>query len=276
MDTNSLILTLLHLDGWGPKKIYSYVFKHDFDYEKCVQGLVSELNAESKANFKLELQKSKEILKKNYDQGINAINILDKNFPKKLYSTNDKCVFLYYKGDISLLNQKSIAIIGTRKPDAEFIEKGIEATKYFASEGYVIVSGLALGCDAVAHEACLSVGGKTIAVLPSPCDNPQPSSNKKLANNIVANGGLLISEYGTGTPVSKYNYPERDRIQSLLSSVVLIIQASDNSGTMIATKKSIKDGKLVYAIEGNNLSLVNNYIDVHSIDDLNEIKTWII
>lgn len=276
MDANSLILTLLNLNGWGPKKVYDYVNKHSFDYSKCVDGLVNELSTELKNAFKIELSRSKDTLKKNLDQGINAINILDPKFPKKLYNTNDKCVFLYYKGNIDLLNQKSIAIIGTRKPDEEFINKGEIASKYFAKEGYVIVSGLALGCDTIAHTLCLEVNGKTVAVLPSSIDNIQPTSNKALAQKIVDNDGLLISEYGVGSPFSKYNYATRDRIQSLLSSVILIIQASDNSGTMIATKKSLKDKKMVYAIEGNKLTLVNNYIDVNSTSDLNDIKTWII
>ena len=105
MDANSLILTLLNLNGWGPKKVYDYVNKHSFDYSKCVDGLVNELSTELKNAFKIELSRSKDTLKKNLDQGINAINILDPKFPKKLYNTNDKCVFLYYKGNIDLLNQ---------------------------------------------------------------------------------------------------------------------------------------------------------------------------
>lgn len=84
-----------------------------------------------KITFKLELVRSKVALKNNYDLGVKACNILDKEFPKKLYVATEKCVFLYYKGDISLLSKKSISIIGTRKPDSEFIEKGKKATEYF-------------------------------------------------------------------------------------------------------------------------------------------------
>ena len=276
MESNSLILTLLHLKGWGPKKIYTFVSSHSFDYEKCVAGLVSALNDEEKILFKQEIVNSKITLKKNFDLGIKAVNILDKEFPKKLYISTEKCVFLYYKGDISLLSQKSISIIGTRKPEFDFVEKGKIATEYFVKEGYVIVSGLALGCDSVAHKACIESGGKTIAVLPASCDNIQPISNRVLAEQIVKNGGLLISEYSTGTPVSKFNYPQRDRIQSLLSSTILIIQASNESGTMIATRKNIKDGKLVYAIKGNNLNIVQRYVDVDSIEELKDIADWIL
>lgn len=276
MDSNSLILTLINMKGWGPNRIYSYVSKHGFNYSKCVNGLVDELNDEQKAEFKYQLVKAKETLKNNFEKGIGAINLLEEKFPKKLYFTTDKCVFLYYIGDINLLAQKSIAIIGTRKPEEEFIEKGIKATKYFAEKGYVIVSGLALGCDSVAHEACLDVHGKTIAVLPSPCDNPQPVSNKLLAKRIINNGGLLISEYSTGVPVSKFNYPQRDRIQSLLTTVILIIQAEDSSGTMIATKKAIKDNKTVFAIKGNKISIVHRYVDVDDEYSLEDVKSYIL
>lgn len=276
MDSNSLILTLLHLKGWGPKKVYTYVSSHSYDYERCVAGLFVALNDEEKVLFKQELVNSKITLKKNADLGIKATNILDKEFPKKLYVSTDKCVFLYYKGDVSLLNKKSISIIGTRTPDAEFIEKGKKATEYFSKEGYVVVSGLALGCDSVAHKTCVESGGKTIAVLPASCDNIQPSSNRGLAEQIVKSGGLLISEYSTGTAVSKFNYPQRDRIQSLLSSTILIIQASNESGTMIATRKNIKDGKLVYAIKGNNLTIVQRYVDVDSEEELKDIANWIL
>ena len=275
MDSNSLILTLLNLKGWGAKKVYDYVYAHELNYEKCVKGLVEELSDAQKIEFKQQLVVSKQTLALNLQNGISACNILDECFHEKLYFKSDKCVFLYYKGNIELLNKKSIAIIGTRTPDEDFVDKGMKAAKYVARKGYVIVSGLALGCDTVAHESALLVNGDTIAVLPSPCDNPQPTSNKDLANRIVENGGLLISEYGTGTPVSKYNYPQRDRIQSLLTSTVLIIQASDGSGTMIATKKSIKDRKDVYAIKGNNLSLVKKYVDVDNEEELNEIAKWI-
>jgi len=275
MDTNSLILTLLNMSGWGAKKVYKYVLMHSMDYDQCVNGLVEELDSDEKAEFKQKLQQAKQTLLLNLEKGIKACNILDKCFPKKLYHGNDICVFLYYKGNIDLLNQKSIAIIGTRTPTPEFVDKGMIAATYFAKNGYVVVSGLALGCDTIAHEATLMVNGKTIAVLPSSCDNPQPAANKALAEKIVENGGLLVSEYSTGSTISKYNYPRRDRIQSLLTSTVLIIQANDNSGTMIATKKSIKDGKFVYAIKGNKLSLVNKYVDVDSLEELKEIANWI-
>ena len=276
MNTNSLILTLLNLDKWGPNKVYAYVCKHNFNYEECLASLKYELDETQKNAFKEQLVKTNDILKQNNDLNIKTINILDKNFPEKLYQGSDKCVFLFYKGNVDLLNQKCISIIGTRKPDPYFIEKGIKITKELAKKDYVIVSGLALGCDTIAHQSCLEVLGKTIAVLPSSCDNIQPTSNKKLANDILDNNGLLISEYSVGSTMSKFNFPRRDRIQSLLCSAILIIQASDTSGTMIATKKNIKDGKIVYAIKGNEISIVDHYLDVDSKEEIELFENWLV
>lgn len=275
MDSNSFVLTLLNMKGWGPAKVYNYIKKYSFDYNKSVMGLVDALNDEEKILFKKELVKSKIKIKNNDDLGIKCCNLLDSTFPSKLYNYDQKCVFLYYKGDISLLSQKSITIIGSRTVSEYFAEKGEIVAKYFAENGIVVVSGLAIGSDSIAHQSCLDVNGKTIAVLPSSCNNIVPYCNTKLANEIVEKGGLLISEYGVDDSFTKYNYPKRDLIQSLLSNVILIITATDDSGTMIATKKSLKNKKQVYAIEGNDLKVVSKYIDVNNLEQLSAIKTWI-
>ena len=272
MDKNSLILTLLKLNKWGPKKVYDYVMENNLDYEKSLNSLSNALSDFEKIIFKEKLVEVKKQLLINNEKGINCITLLDADFPKKLYNAKDKCLYLFYVGNIELLNKPSITIIGTRTPDDNYIDKGIIVSKYFARKGYVIVSGLALGCDRIAHRACIDVNGDTIAVLPSSCDNPQPISNKKLAQEIVANGGLLISEYASGEKIGKYNFPRRDRIQSLLSNVVLVIEASDNSGTMNAVKKSLDDNKKVYAIEGNHISLIKNYVNANDEYQLKAIE----
>lgn len=272
MKKSILIHALLNFKGWGPSKVYSYVYKHSFDYDNCFNALLLEINDADKQEFKNQYSKSKEIIIDNLKKGIKVISILDESYPQKLYTSSEKCVLLFYRGDVSLLNMPIIAIIGTRKPTEEFIDKGKIVTNYYSKKGYTILSGLALGCDSVAHNSCIESGGKTIAVLPSPCDNPQPTSNRGLAEKIVETGGLLISEYSSGSAVNKFNYPKRDKIQSLLSDVIIIIQASNESGTMIAVKKSIKDGKFVCAIKGNDIDIVDNYVNVNSQKELDLIE----
>lgn len=265
MNETVLVLSLLNIKGWGPNKVHAFIAKCNFDYNLALEK-INELKNEEQSQFYANITTSERIIKDNYDCNVGIITLLDSRFPAKLYDSTEKCVLLYYKGNINLLNRPSITIIGTRYPSDFFINKGKDIVNKVATKHYVVVSGLAIGCDYIAHKSCLEAQGYTIAVLPSPCDNPQPASNSKLADAIVANGGLLISEYGHDSIVSKYNYPQRDRIQSLLSSTTIVIQATDNSGTMIAVKKSLADNKKVFALKGNNILLINDYIDVEDVD----------
>lgn len=265
MNGDSLVLALLEMKGWGPKKIVNYCSKHFFDVEECEKFFVFEFEQHELDYLQLLIKKNDILIGEHKKMGIDVISIFDKKFPSCLYECNDACVLLFYKGDIDLLSKKNITVIGTRKPSEPFISKGSQIVKKLVSLDYVIVSGLALGCDTIAHKACIEAKGKTIAILPSSLEDIQPVSNCNLAKQIVDSGGLIISEYKVGTPFNKFNYPQRDRIQSLLSNKVIVIQADDNSGTMIAVKKSLKDHKEVYAISGNKLSLINNYINLDDI-----------
>jgi len=204
-------------------------------------------------------------------KGISLITLFDEGFPTKLYVSNEPVLYLYYKGNINLLNEKTVTIIGTRKPDDYSIQMTKKVTKEISDKSYVIASGLALGIDTVAHQSCLEAGGKTIAVLPSSIDNIQPKSNTKLAQLIVEKKGCLITEYPSGSVVNKYNFARRDRIQSLLANCVIIPQANENSGTMIAVRKSIKDNKKVFQFSTNNNKFIKDTIDVQNNDYLNTI-----
>jgi len=114
----------------------------------------------------------------------------------------------------------------------------------------------------------LRYGAPTVAVLPSPCDSIYLAANKGLAAEIVDNNGLLITEYGTGTEVSRYSLVDRDRIQSMLSKLLVVIQAADDGGSMIAVRRSLDDGKRVFALAGNDLKLIKDYIDPSHDSDM--------
>lgn len=137
--------------------------------------------------------------------------------------------YLLYRGDISLLNKnnfrKNIAVIGLLNPTIDIINREKRIVKEIVRRGGNIVSGLALGCDSVAHRTCLENNGKTIAVLPSKLDSILPKENIGLANEIVANGGLLITEY-YNEPIEKFElsarYVERDRLQAYFSNSIVL------------------------------------------------------
>ena len=265
MDGNSLVLTLIALKGWNAAKVVEYLGGFAFDYVKALQGLVAALSDGEKAEFKAKLPKVKWAILQNQEAGISLITVFDKAFPKKLYEAGDPCVYLFYKGDVKLLKECSVAVIGTRKPSEPFISQG-KAVATALAQKFVIVSGLALGSDTIAHRATLDQGGKTIAVLPSPIDDVLPTSNKALAEEIVQKGGLLVSEYGTGARYDKLHYIRRDRIQSLLSQSVFVIQADENSGTMYCVRKSLKDGKKVFDLQGNNNPSITQHLDGTKVD----------
>ena len=271
MKMDKYIIALLNCKGIGTTKLYNYIKKNNFDVEKIKNNIINFIEDEDYRNFETYLSLAEKEINDNYKKGISLITLFDEGFPTKLYVSNEPVLYLYYKGNINLLNEKTVTIIGTRKPDDYSIQMAKKVTKEISDKSYVIASGLALGIDTVAHQSCLEAGGKTIAVLPSSIDNIQPKSNTKLAQLIVEKKGCLITEYPSGSVVNKYNFARRDRIQSLLANCVIIPQANENSGTMIAVRKSIKDNKKVFQFSTNNNKFIKDTIDVQNNDYLNTI-----
>ncbi|MCI8346043.1 MAG: DNA-protecting protein DprA [Clostridia bacterium] len=209
---------------------------------------------------------TKQILKEEYRKGlekyeiymkqnnIELIHIYDKYYPEKLKTIYDKPIVLYIKGNKSILNEFSLAIIGCRDHTkyGEIVAKNI--SYQISKNNIVTISGLARGIDSIAHKETLKAKGKTIAVIGSGVDNIYPEENKELAKEIIKNGGAIISEYVIGTKPQKMNFPARNRIISGMSNGVVVIEAKKKSGTMITVDFALEQGKEVFAIPGNILS----------------------
>lgn len=158
------------------------------------------------------------------------VSPFDDDFPllnKNVVKGSEKPFLLSYKGDLSLLGgiNQNVAVIGLVNPDDSIAEREVRVVEAFVERGQAIVSGLAKGCDTVAHEACLRLHGKTIAFLPSPLASIVPAENRALANDIVENGGLLVSEYYLKPETqfeSTKRFVERDRLQSMFSKAVVL------------------------------------------------------
>lgn len=189
-------------------------------------------------------------LEKLESKNIKLITIEDEAYPEKLRRIDDAPIFLFCKGDLSLLKEKSIAIIGSRSPS----NYGRIVTERFAGElaknGVVVVSGLAYRVDGISHRKTLDEHGKTIAVLGGGFDKIYPAEHTNMANEIVING-LLVSEYRPEVSATKYTFPQRNRIVAGLSDGVLITEASAKSGTIITKDFAIDNGIVVYAVPGN-------------------------
>lgn len=182
----------------------------------------------------------------DYSQdNIECIAINDKRYPKILKESTNPPVILYCKGNIQLLNTNCIAVIGTRENTAigEKITK--KTVNFLIENNFTIVSGLAEGIDTIAHTITIRNKAKTIAVIPL-IDNIYPVDNKKLAEEILDNNGLLISEIKPETKFHSAQLVKRDRIQSGLSKAVFVIETSIKGGSMHATNDAIKLGKTVY------------------------------
>lgn len=257
------------------KRIYNAtekeILKVDGMSDKIIQNM-------QKAKDAKLLEKYEKYILKN---DIKIINISDDNYPAKLKNIYAPPITIFAKGDISLLNSKSIAIVGSREPSKYGIYVAEKFSKELSKEGITIVSGLARGIDTFAHVGALSSFGKTIAVLGSGIDVVYPKENAKYYREI-SEKGLIISEYIVGTAPESKNFPQRNRIISGLSDGVLVVEARKNSGTMITTDFALEQGKELYVIPGNitsNLSAgTNNLIkegaklvtDVYEIlEDLN-------
>ena len=178
------------------------------------------------------------------------VTLADPEYPKSLLEIADPPPFLYTKGNLSLLNQPSIAIVGSRNASAQG-EKNAEA---FAADlcayGLCIVSGLALGIDGAAHRGALRVNGATIAVVGTGLDIVYPAKHRDLAHQIAQNG-LIISEFDLGTPSKPQNFPKRNRIISGLSLGCLVVEANLHSGSQITARLATEQGREVFAIPGS-------------------------
>lgn len=182
---------------------------------------------------------------------IDFITIEDEKYPKLLKEINVPPIVLFYKGDISILNSRCVAIVGTRDVDTY----GVEVTKNFSSElaknGLVIVSGLAEGVDGIAQEACVNVNGKTVAVLAGGLDKIYPSSNLNLSKKILDKGGLLISERKPFYVPKRYDFPQRNRIIAGLSEAVLLTEAPEDSGARYTIEYAVDFNRTVFSVPGN-------------------------
>ena len=143
-------------------------------------------------------------------------------------------------GDASLLKRKGIAIIGTRKPSESAKNRSYLMGQECGKEGRVVVSGLALGCDSLAHWGALNGKGKTIAVLPSDLARIVPKSNARLARQIVEHQGLLISEVFPETKLESYHFVQRNRLIAALSEWILVVEAEKASGSMHTVRMARK------------------------------------
>ena len=199
-------------------------------------------------------QAQQQLAKKN----VWFVTLDDSSYPPLLKKSKNPPIILYGKGDQSLLLHKAtVAVVGTRK----VTEYGKHVTELLVRElavaGFCIVSGLALGVDAIAHQATLAAGGKTIAVLGSGVDICTPQENTALYSHILENSGAIISEYPLGTQPTKGSFPSRNRIIAGLSHGILVTEGAEDSGSLITARDGFANNRKVFAVPGPITSSVS-------------------
>ncbi len=172
------------------------------------------------------------------------------NGPISLKNIDGAPKLLFVIGNLDILFQNCVAIVGTRRPTTYGVHAALKFSKALAENGMVIVSGLANGIDTCSHKGALSVNGFTIAVLGSGLDYIYPRLNKKLSQEILEKNGALISEYPPFVKPQKHFFPQRNRIISGLSDFVLVVEAPAKSGALITASFAIEQGRDVFVVPG--------------------------
>ena len=183
-------------------------------------------------------------------KGISVLILPDETYPRRLRELEQPPPVLYVHGELIPDDEWAVAVVGTRRVTAYGRQVAEDIAGTLARNGITVISGLARGVDSIAHQAALSAGGRTVAVLGSGLDRIYPPENRRLSEQI-ATSGALISDYPPGTPPEASNFPPRNRLISGLSLAVVIVEAGQTSGALITAAFAADQGREVFAVPGN-------------------------
>ena len=212
-------------------------------------------------------------------QGIQILTWEDETYPQRLKEIEQPPPVLYIRGDYLPDDLFAVAIVGTRRITPYGRQITEELATYLAAHGITVISGLARGVDALAHQTALKAGGRTIGVLGSGVDKIYPPEHRALAEKMMGSGAIL-SDYAPGTPPDASNFPPRNRIISGLSLAVVVIEAGETSGALITAEFAAEQGREVFAVpgsilapqsKGTNKLIQNGALPLLSVNDLMQV-----
>jgi len=252
-----LWIALTVTPGLGATRTRKLV-EHFGSVERVFQASLTEVEAagvpaESAQSVALgkSIEQAEQQLEKAASAGASILCIDDDGYPERLREIYDPPVVLFVRGNPHALSEAGIAVVGTRHPTPYGLGMSERLACDLAGRGIIIISGLARGVDTAAHRGAVNARGKTVAVFGTGVDEIYPRENKKLAEQILANGGVLISEFPVGTFPAPQNFPIRNRIISGLSVGVLVIEGGEFSGTRITARCALEQCREVFAVPGN-------------------------
>ena len=197
------------------------------------------------------LRTAQEEMRKVAAEGASLVAYADEDYPERLKQIFDPPPVMWVRGDVKLLARYSIAVVGTRHPTPYGTGMAEVLSRDLALRGLIILSGMARGVDTAAHKGALAAHTPTIAVWGTGIDVIYPKENKKLAEQIIAGGGAIVSELPMGTFPAPQNFPRRNRILSGMSVGVLVVEASEHSGTRVTARCALEQNRDVFAVPGN-------------------------
>jgi DNA processing protein len=240
------LLAFVHMSGVGPIRI-AEVLKTGIDIRTLIdhKGYC--------AYFKRQIHwiKVDQDLAWATRPGCKIIMRDDPTYPLLLNKIPDAPPLLFVQGNVAILNQLQIAIVGSRNPTPIGLENALNFARYFSDQGMVVTSGLAVGVDGAAHQGALSGNSGTVAVLANGLDQIYPTVHGRLAQQILDQAGALVSEFPIRVPPLPNHFPRRNRIISGLSVGTLVVEAAINSGSLITAKLALEQGREVFAIPGS-------------------------
>ncbi|NIA18317.1 MAG: DNA-protecting protein DprA, partial [Actinobacteria bacterium] len=253
------LIALTHFPKFGPVRIGRIKKRFSFwedafhaPTQELIRAGIEENIAEEFAAARNSIN-PEEIMEKLEKENIKIVAADDKLYPKPLKEIYGPPALIYYRGLLSEDEEFNLAVVGSRKYSSYGQMAVEQIVEDLAKNNLTIVSGLALGIDALAHNATLKARGRTIAVLGSGLDKQSiyPSSNRYLADKIVDSGGAIISEFPIGSPPLKHHFPQRNRVISGLSLGTLVIEASRKSGSLITARFALEQNREVFAVPGS-------------------------
>lgn len=255
MEPREVLFALNEMKGIGWKTILLLMKKIDnissLTDRQAADWLAEELPGHQAETIRKELNKNRvaERTQVYKDADVQIVTHYDKPYPLLLRQTSEPPWVLYLKGRKKLLENPSLAIVGTRTPTAYGKRTANTLALELADYGYSIVSGLARGVDSAAHEGALSKAGSTVAVLGHSIDCVYPPENRLLYNRI-GEEGLLLSEFPFGTPPHPGLFPRRNRIIAGLSLGTIVVEAALKSGSLITADQALEESRDVFAVPG--------------------------
>ena len=205
----------------------------------------------SKMNRECALEVAVKLYKKHQDHGIQQVSYLDDHYPQRLRHFEDSPVCLFYQGDIEVLNKsRSISVVGTRDATMYGRQVADHVIQSLSDVDPLIISGLAYGIDSIAHQAAIHYGMKTIAILGNGLPKIYPSSNERLAKDIVRAGGAIVTQFPIGDKPDREHFPMRNKIVAYLSDATLVVESKASGGSMITANFAFHNHRELFAVPG--------------------------